>query len=82
MTTTSIFDAQAITVWNWADAPPDLKALSDHGGGESWVALVPAHYAREYHLGFLDRIDGRTTPQVTPHPSISGYEVWIGAHHG
>lgn len=79
MTTTTIFDVQAITVWNWHDAPPDLRELSDHGGGESWVALVPKHYAREYHLGFLDRIDGRTAPQVLDHPSVQGYEVWIGA---
>ncbi|MBP8183355.1 MAG: hypothetical protein KAX88_04570 [Rhodoferax sp.] len=80
MTTTSIFDVQAITVWNWADAPPDLKALSDHGGDEDWIALVPQHYARDYYLAFLDHIDTRRTPQVTPHPSITGYEVWIGAH--
>lgn len=80
MSTTSILDAQAITVWNWHDAPEDLRALSEHGGGETWVALVPAHYAREYHLGFLDRIDGSTAPQVEDHPSLQGYEVWIGAH--
>ncbi len=82
MTTTSILDAQAITVWTWADAPADLQALSDHGGGETWLALVPKHYARDYYLAFLDHIDGRKVPQVLDHPSVQGYEVWIGAHHG
>ncbi len=80
MSSTTLLDAPAITVWNWHDAPDDLRALSEHNGGESWVALVPASYARDYHLGFLDRIDGSTAPQVENHPTLPGYEVWIGAH--
>ena len=32
---------KAILVWEWWDAPGELQALSDHGGDEDWVALVP-----------------------------------------
>lgn len=32
---------KAIQVWRWEDAPEHLKKLSDNGGDEDWVALVP-----------------------------------------
>lgn len=28
-------------VWAWADAPPSLRWLSEHGGDEDWVLLTP-----------------------------------------
>jgi hypothetical protein len=30
-----------IRVWSWKDAPDEYKALSNHGGDEDWVALIP-----------------------------------------
>lgn len=73
-------DENAITVWAWEDAPADLQALSEHGGDEDWVALVPLKYSEAWRLGWLERIDSSHSPQVVAHPSISNFEVWIGAH--
>lgn len=70
---------QAITVWRWADAPVELRALSDGVGNGLWVAMVPKVYVEEVALGWLDRIDTLDTPLVVDHPTMDGYEVWIGA---
>lgn len=43
-------DASAITVWRFEDAPAILRLLSNHGGDEDWLAIVPralASYAPE-----------------------------------
>ncbi len=32
---------KVILVWQWDDAPDELRALSQHGGDEDWVAFVP-----------------------------------------
>lgn len=34
-------DLSAIVIWKWWDAPGELRALSEHGGDEDWVALLP-----------------------------------------
>jgi len=34
-----------IRVWAWKDAPEELKALSQHGGDEDWLALLPPKHA-------------------------------------
>ena len=35
-------DNGAIQVWRWQDTPGELRAFSDHGGDEDWVALLPS----------------------------------------
>jgi len=30
-----------VTIWPWADAPEEYRAVSDHGGDEDWIAFVP-----------------------------------------
>lgn len=32
---------KAITMWQFKDAPAILRALSDNGGDEDWLAIVP-----------------------------------------
>ena len=34
-------NANCMLIWNWSDAPPELRALSQHGGDENFVAYVP-----------------------------------------
>ena len=76
-----MIDALAITIWRWADAPSDLRALSGYGGGEQWVALVPVAYTEENFMGLLFHIDAAHDPQIVSHPSLSEYQVWIGGSH-
>ena len=40
-------DADTIRVWRWDQAPQCLKDLSQHGGDEDWVALIPPSHGRE-----------------------------------
>lgn len=44
-----------IQVWRFEDAPAELRAMSDHGGDEDWVALVP-----------LDCVDPEMGPEWVP----------------
>ena len=70
-----------IQIWQWEDAPEELKALSTNGGGEEWVALIPPKLAEEW-IPWLDEF----TPfapvclEVHEHPKLPGYKVRIGCH--
>jgi hypothetical protein len=68
-----------IRVWRFEDAPEEYRALSEHGGDEDWVALVPAGLADEY-LGWLEKGSafGYYDVQIARLPD--GSEVRIGAH--
>lgn len=45
----------SIIVWRFRDAPEFLKKLSDNGGDEDWLALVPESYRDKD--GFLSYIN-------------------------
>lgn len=68
---------RAILVWEYDDAPGELKALSRHGGDEDWVALVPVggtipSWAESgTRFGCCD---------VSEHAYWDGRTVLIGAH--
>lgn len=68
-----------ITVFPFDTAPPELKALSDNGGDEDWLAIVPPELRGRY-LGWLERIDTCQEPQIVEHPTKAGWQVWIGSH--
>jgi hypothetical protein len=67
-----------IKVWDWDDAPEELKALSPHGGDEDWVALIPKHYADRY-IGWLE-CDAFGCCDASTHSLPDGSIVRIGAH--
>jgi hypothetical protein len=70
-----------IRVWKWEDAPEELKALSQHGGDEDWVALIPPKLADQY-IGWMESGGPFGCCHVSEHthPELPGYEVRIGAH--
>ena len=41
-----------ITIWRYQDAPPELRALSTHGGDEDWLAVVPRSLCDADDLGY------------------------------
>ena len=67
----------SIVVWSFYDAPGELRALSNHGGDEDWVALVPKDVERPSwtasgtSFGCCD---------VSEHVYEDGRTVCIGAH--
>lgn len=67
-----------IMVWPFKDAPAQLKALSDHGGDEDWVALVPPNHAASY-IPWADEGTPFGCCSVSTH-NLNGGLVLIGAH--
>lgn len=71
-------DPRMIRVWRFHDAPADLRALSEHGGDEDWLALIPAPLADQWiawaEVGPFGCCD------VSEHPLPDGSVVRIGAH--
>ncbi len=80
-----------ITVYSWAEAPEELKALSDHGGDEEHVIVATGHgYINEVMsmrddfdavVQVLDRWDlGRGTEHVIEIGDEDSALVYITAH--
>ena len=69
---------EPIKVWDWDEAPEELKALSPHGGDEDWVALVPKHLA-DRHIGWLES-GSFGCCDISRHELPNGDVVRIGAH--
>lgn len=69
----------AIMVWRWWDAPGELCALSDHGGDEDWVALIPAILADEW-IGWMESGTSFGCCSVSERTLPDGRVVRIGAH--
>jgi hypothetical protein len=43
----------SIKIWQFHDAPKELRNMSISGGDEDYLALIPPNYVGEY-FGFLD----------------------------
>ena len=71
----------AITVWRWQDAPLALRHLSQNGGDEDWVAVVPPALAEAW-IPWMDEGSSFGCCDVSeyPHPELPGYVVKIGSH--
>ena len=70
-------DDKMIRVWPFYEAPEELQALSEHGGDEDWLALVPPTLISEW----LPWLEGRNFGNdVTFHQLPDGSRVFISAH--
>ena len=68
-----------IKIWRWQDAPEELKALSDHGGDEDWVALIPPEL-KDTYIGFLEEGTSFGCCDVKEYLLLDGHILKIGAH--
>lgn len=66
----------SVRIWKWWEAPGELRFLSDHGGDEDWVCLVPKEMVGDY-LPFIDALG---VCRVSEHTLTDGRKVFIGAH--
>lgn len=66
-----------IKVWRFHEAPEEYRRLSQHGGDEDWLALVPDSMAQEY-IRWIEEcnFDNSVSRETLP----SGEVVVIGAH--
>jgi len=69
----------AIIVWRYYDAPTEWQELSEHGGDEDWLAVVPARMADDY-IGWLGEGGPFGCCSVSRHELADGRLVFIGAH--
>lgn len=82
MTFTEPTYAPHIKVWQFFEAPEDLRKLSEHGGDEDWLVLVPASMAEgDIYWIEMCRVNGYlgcsgTSEHILP----DGSKVYIGAH--
>jgi len=67
-----------IKVWPFRDAPRGLKALSENGGDEDWLAFVPDQIDRDYWIPWLE-VPGFGICRVHKYPAAGGV-VYIGCH--
>ena len=66
-----------IRVWRFYDAPEELRALSQHGGDEDWLAVVPPALC----CAWLPWLEGRQFGEdVSTHALADGSRVYIAAH--
>lgn len=68
---------RAVLVWEFCDAPGELKAFSRHGGDEDWIALVPVGVAPPAWAESGTRFG---CCDVSEHAYEDGRTVLIGAH--
>lgn len=68
-----------ITVWRFADAPAEWRALSPHGGDEDWLALVPAVLGGSW-IPWLEDGGPFGRCEVSIHLLSDGSRIYIGAH--
>jgi hypothetical protein len=67
---------KCILVWSFYDAPEVYRNLSQHGGDEDWLALVPKDYP--HTISWLER-GSFGVCDITIHDTEDG-TVYIGAH--
>ncbi len=69
-----------IRVWRFEDAPDELKALSNHGGDEDWLAYVPRVLDATF-IPWLEADSGGFGPcDIQKIKITGGGRVFIGAH--
>jgi hypothetical protein len=74
-------NTKAILVWSFYDAPKTLQELSDHGGDETWLALIPPEKKNDW-IGWMDEGSAFGCASITEHehPDFPGYLIKIGSH--
>lgn len=68
-----------IQIWRFKEAPEEFRTLSDHGGDEDWLALIPPHLADEW-IPWLEENTSFGCFRVSKHKLPDGSVVKIGAH--
>lgn len=69
----------AIHVWKFSEAPKQFRELSDHGGDEDWVALVPKELV-DLYIPWMQEGSPFGCCSVSEHKLEGGCVVRIGAH--
>jgi hypothetical protein len=70
-----------ITVWHFHHAPRELQDLSDNGGDEDWLVLVPSVLVEEFlRFGLPFWVESLGACGVDEHTLEDGSKVYIASH--
>jgi hypothetical protein len=70
-----------IKVWSFHQAPEEYQALSEHGGDEDWVALIPKKHWEKYgEPGWAASGSRFGCCDTSLHELNNGDVILIGAH--
>lgn len=79
----AVLQSRRVVVYRFQDAPDELRALSQNGGDEDWLALIPPSLCN-IHIPWLEEGTpfGYCCVDSYPHPSpfFRGWRVVIGSH--
>ena len=72
---------EPILVWSFKNAPNEFRNLSENGGDEDWVAVIPPNSVNKY-ISWMDEGTpfGCCNVEYYKHPNKNGYQVAIGSH--
>ena len=68
-----------IKIWRFSDAPQQYQQMSEHGGDEDYIALVPVHYRDEYLVWRIEELGMLGCSSTDKYERPEG-DVYIGAH--
>ena len=72
-----------IIVWKFYDAPEELRKLSDNGGDEDWLAIVPNDMIQGGEAPWwmmTNPFSVSGDPQIVPHPTDKYCTIVIASH--
>ena len=82
------YSTDQITIWKFGEAPSPFQELSEHGGDEDWLALVPRKFCYgisgeefdEWDLPSFLQAPHFAPCDVSVHPIGPDWVIAIGAH--
>jgi hypothetical protein len=76
-----INEVKPIKIWRFEMAPKKYQNMSDHGGDEDWVAVIPRTSPLSYlRIPFLHEGSAFGRCCVSEHQMPNGDTLLIGAH--
>lgn len=73
-------EKEAIWVWRFEDAPEEYRKMSNNGGDEDWLAVVPPSFLKELWIPWLQEGSPFGVCDVQIYTLETGHQVYIGSH--
>lgn len=73
---------EPLKTWSFSDAPEEYKLLSDNGGDEDWITLVPRSWGEGdgYWIPWLEDYCGQYGACRTNKYEVAEGWIYIGCH--
>lgn len=69
-----------ILIYQFYDAPEELQQLSEHGGDEEWIIIIPNTILNKHH-GYISMFEQKFIDnQEVEHENYPDCTIYISAH--